>query len=279
MDDSTLARLAPPSAAPPLPVDLSIVIPAFQENHKIAQDIQAAAQFLVGQGLHGEIIVVDDGSRDETARIAEAVAVPEAVTRRVIRYTPNRGKGHAVRTGMRHTSGRYVMFADSGNCVPYDYALSGLKLLRDGACELAHGSRKLPQSIIKRKHYWYRTACSRIFRRVVWSFMGIPHSLSDSQCGFKMYRGDIARSLYDECLSERFMFDVEIILRAIGKGYRIREFPIEWNSDHDSRFRLFRAGFRSLYDLLKIRSMLAREKRSAARNAARPEKQPPSIES
>jgi dolichyl-phosphate beta-glucosyltransferase len=154
------------------------------------------------------------------------------------------------------------MFADSGNCVPYSYALNGLKLLQNGDCELAHGSRKLPRSIIKRKHYWYRTLFSRIFRRLVWSFMGIPHSITDSQCGFKMYRGDVGRELYAKCKSEHFMFDAEIILRALAKGYVIREFPVEWNSDHDSRFRFFSASFQSLYDLMKVKRILSRDNKA-----------------
>jgi len=246
-------------------MDLSIVIPAYRENHKIAEDVRVAAEFFVQEGLQGEILVVDDGSPDDTAKIAEAVEVPESVERKVIRYEPNRGKGYAVRTGMLQSQGEYVMFADSGNCIPYYYALSGLEFLQNGACELAHGSRKLPQSIIKRKHHWYRMLFSRIFRRLVWNYMGIPHSITDSQCGFKMYRGDVGRELYGECKSEHFMFDAEIILRALEKGYRICEFPIEWNSDPDSRFRFFRASFQSLYDLMKVKRMLNREKKLALR--------------
>jgi dolichyl-phosphate beta-glucosyltransferase len=248
-------------------MDLSIVIPAYRENHKIADDVRVAAEFLVREGLQGEILVVDDGSPDETANLAESVAVPEQVERKVIRYEPNRGKGFAIRTGMRQSRGQYVMFADSGNCVPYHYALSGLEFLQNGACELAHGSRKLPQSIIKRKHHWYRMLFSKIFRRLAWSFMGIPHSITDSQCGFKMYRGDVGRELYAECKSEHFMFDAEIILRALAKGYQIREFPVEWNSDPDSRFRFFRASFQSLYDLMKVKIMLNREKKQALKAA------------
>jgi dolichyl-phosphate beta-glucosyltransferase len=255
-------------------MDLSIVIPAYRENHKIAEDVRTAAEFLVQEGLQGEILVVDDGSPDETAKIAESVEVPESVERKVIRYEQNRGKGYAIRTGILQSRGEYVMFADSGNCVPFHYALSGLEYLQNGACELAHASRKLPQSIIKRKHHWYRMLFSKIFRRLVWSFMGIPHSITDSQCGFKMYRGDVAHELYGECKSEHFMFDAEIILRALDKGYRICEFPIEWNSDPDSRFRFFRASFQSLYDLMKVKLMLNREKRQNLQAAQAETNQP-----
>ncbi len=111
-------------------MDLSIVIPAFEEGHKIARDVAVAAQFLQAHNLRGEIFVVDDGSTDNTAEVARNVRVPEAVERRVVRYEPHRGKGYAVRTGITQTTGQYVMFADCGLCIPYGNALEGLEMLK-----------------------------------------------------------------------------------------------------------------------------------------------------
>ena len=237
-------------------MDLSIVIPSYNEGDKIARDIEAAGVFLEENKLVGEIIVVDDGSNDDTAGAAEETQVPEGVGKKVIRLETNRGKGHAVRTGITATSGDYVMFADSGGCVPYSFALKGLGLLRSGACEIAHGSRKLPESCIVYSHYVHRQVSSRLFRWLAVHYAGIPSHLTDSQCGFKMYRGDIGRELYGECQSERFMFDVEIILRAERKGYWIVEFPIEWKSDRDTRFRFFSASMWSMVDLRGLKKIL-----------------------
>jgi len=240
-------------------VDLSIVIPAFEESLKIARDVEAAAAFLKGEGLAGEIIVVDDGSRDDTAATARSAEIPPDVHLNVIRYDTNRGKGYAVRTGMAASKGDYVMFADSGGCVPYENALRGLGMLKSGACDLAHGSRKLHESRIQRPQAWYRRILSRIFRRVIICALKIPAGLTDTQCGFKLYRGDIARVLYGACIIDGFMFDVEVIMRARRAGYSIREFPIEWTSDRDSRLSLMRNAWRVLRELLTIRRTLARK--------------------
>ena len=240
-------------------MDLSIVIPAFEESRKIARDVEAAAAFLKGEGLAGEIIVVDDGSRDDTAAAAKEADIPPDVHLNVIRYASHQGKGCAVRIGMAASKGEYVMFADSGGCVPYENALRGLDMLKSGVCELAHGSRKLHESRIQRPQAWYRRILSRIFRRVIICALKVPAELTDTQCGFKIYRGDVARKLYGACIADGFMFDVEIIMRARRAGYRIGEFPIEWTSDRDSRLSLTRNAGRVLRELLMIRRTLVRE--------------------
>lgn len=240
-----------------LHMDLSIVIPAFNESQKIARDVEAAAAFLKNHNLTGEVMVVDDGSRDTTAAAAEAAIVPPDVPLNVIRYEDNRGKGYAVRTGMAASTGEYAMFADSGSCVPYEAALLGLELLKSGQCELAHGSRKMPESIIRQPQTLSRRLMSRLFRTLMILFMKIPTELTDTQCGFKIYRGNVARELYGACITDGFIFDIEIILGAGRAGYRICEFPIEWTSDLDSRLAPTRNAVRMLRELLTIRRTLS----------------------
>ena len=234
-------------------MDLSIVIPAFEEGRKIARDVEAATQFLQANALQGEIIVVDDGSQDDTAPAAEKVRVPADIARRVIRYEPHRGKGYAVRTGMQQATGQYTMFADCGLCIPYGNALKGLDLLRNHACDIAHGSRRHLQSEILRDQPWHRRLISRTFKATVRTLLRVPRDLTDTQCGFKVYRGDVARELYRECVTDGFMFDIEIILRAAKKGYRIREFPVEWACDRDSRLSVARTPWPLLSELLALR--------------------------
>jgi len=238
-------------------MDFSIVIPAFREASKIGRDVEAAGAFLAKAGITGQIIVVDDGSPDDTAAQAGCARIPPQVHREVIRYEQNRGKGYAIRTGMRQTRGDYVMFADTGLCIAFDYALRGLELLKAGQCELAHGTRKARGSIIRAAQPLHRRVGSRVFRLLM-SLMGVPGRITDTQCGFKMYVGDVARELYAECVTDGFMFDAEIILRASRKGYRIREFPVQWYHDRDSRLRPFRTAFRILLELWRIRAALAK---------------------
>ena len=236
-------------------MELSIVIPAFDERNKIAGDVKSAADFLAASSLTGQTIIVDDGSSDDTAEIARAAEHGE-IPLEVIRYEQNRGKGYAIKTGIAASTGDFVMFADCGCCVPYEDALTGLKLLKTGEVDIAHGSRAAKESVICRPRNTYRKTLSKLFRIFTTLWLNIPPELSDTQCGFKLYRGDIARKLYADCVTEGFMFDIEIILRAGSAGYRIKEFPIRWAWDHDSRLSMIRHGKEILTELAIIRKTL-----------------------
>jgi dolichyl-phosphate beta-glucosyltransferase len=238
-------------------MDLSVVIPAFEESRKVARDAEAAATFLQANKLTGEVIIVDDGSRDGTAEAARAVRMPSAVKLNVIRYDQHHGKGCAVRTGMNASSGKYAMFADCGLCIPYVNALKGLEMLRTGACDIAHGSRRHTASDILRAQPWHRRMLSRTFKSAVRMLLRVPRELTDTQCGFKMYRGDVARELYKQCTTDGFMFDIEIILRAVRRGYRIGEFPVEWTCDPDSRLSVARTPWPVLWELRRIRRAMS----------------------
>ena len=240
-------------------MELSVVIPAFEESKKIGADIEAASVFLEANGLEAEIIVVDDGSRDNTAETARKAVTFCNVPLKVLRYEAHRGKGYAVRTGMKETVGEYVMFADSGCCVPFGNALQGLYILRSRTCDIAHGSRKLLESDIRQGQPWRRRISARLFKWLINKVLTLPPEITDSQCGFKMYRGDVARKLYSECISDGFMFDVEIILRAQKQGYRIKEFPIEWTCDLDSRLSLPHTIWPILSELIAIKRALSKK--------------------
>jgi len=240
-------------------MDLSIVIPAYNEAKKVAQDITSASQFLQTNELTGQIIVVDDGSSDNTTQIAEKTDVSPQVSLEVIRLDQNRGKGSAVRTGINHSEGQYVMFSDSGCCIPYEESLRGLDMIKKGECDIAHASRKMPGTHIHRKQSLYRRLCSKIFHWfLVHDFKSLT-TLTDTQCGFKIYKGDIARALYVNCFTDGFMFDVEIIIRALKAGYRIKEFPVDWTCDRDSRLSPLRTSLHVLTELIKIKRTIAKE--------------------
>lgn len=236
--------------------NLSVVIPAFNESTKIARDICSAAEFLETSNLCGEILVIDDGSSDPTSAVARDARLPSSVSLVVMRNDRHSGKGFALRRGVMASHGDFVAFADSGLTVPFDDALRGLHMLQEGVCEIAHGSRRFPGSVIVKEQDWDRRIASRLFHWTVMRLMHLPNHLTDTQCGFKIYRGDVARSLFSECSTRSFMFDVELIVRAQIHGYRIGEFPVTWTCDRDSRLSFLGSPWHILAELGHIRRTL-----------------------
>jgi dolichyl-phosphate beta-glucosyltransferase len=235
-------------------MDISIVIPVLNEQDKIVTDITNAAAFFQKYSLTGEIIIVSDGSEDNTAEAARSTGYKEV---HVIEYTPTRGKGYAIRKGMQNSQGDYALFIDSGNTIPYENVARGLCMIQNNECDIAHSSRFLPSSHIVKPHILPRRITSFLFRKILLLFMGLPAHFTDTQCGLKIYRGDIARELYSECITDGFMLDIEVILRALRRGYQIKEFPIDWTADPDSRLSMSRTPLNMLKELLRIKRALA----------------------
>jgi dolichyl-phosphate beta-glucosyltransferase len=236
-------------------MDISVVIPAVNEALKISRDLHAAAEFFLVAGLEGEVIVVDDGSSDGTSQTARSTEIPEGVEVRVLRLEQNRGKGFAVRTGVLASRGDIVLFADSGTCVPFGNALPMIEKIRRDELDMAWASRRLKETVIKRNRSWGRRLLSRLFHEAAVLLAGLPRWISDSQCGFKLYRGEVARRLYRACRTLGFMFDLEIILRARNLGLRMAEFPVEWTCDLDTRLRPGTQAPQVLRELLQVRRL------------------------
>ena len=223
---------------------LSVVIPCFNEARKIETDIQAALDYLSARPYSFELILVDDGSADGTAAILE-----NSPGARAICYQPNRGKGHAVRTGMLQATGRYRLFADAGLCVPYSEIEKGLALLEGGA-DVAIGSRKMAESQVVEQQAGYRRIGSSVFGMLVRNWMGLRYS--DTQCGFKLFTAQAAERLFSAARIDGFMFDAETLINARKFGLTVKEFPVEWRADPDSRYKPFSGSFRNLIELVRI---------------------------
>jgi dolichyl-phosphate beta-glucosyltransferase len=223
---------------------LSVVIPCFNEAPKIETDIDAALSYFSGRPYSFELILVDDGSADGTAAILE-----KSIGARAICYQPNRGKGHAVRTGMLHATGRYRLFADAGLCVPYSEIEKGFALLESGA-DVAIGSRKLSESQVVEQQAGYRRIGSSVFGLLVRNWMGLRYS--DTQCGFKLFTAKAADKLFSAARIDGFMFDAEMLINARKFGLTVKEFPVEWRADPDSRYKPFSGSLRNLLELVRI---------------------------
>lgn len=230
---------------------LSLIIPILNEESKIAADIRSAAEFCQGHGITTEIIIADDGSTDAGVNIARETEnqLPEDISLVILENRVHRGKGAAVRSGVLAAQGEIVMFADSGANVAWEFLVAGLDLIRNGTCQIAHGSRKLPASNIS-KQSLLRRFLSNAFQRLSHAILPLPADLTDTQCGFKLYTRDAAETLYRNCVLEGFLFDLEIILSARNAGFVIVEFPIDWAWDKDSRLRYGRSTYLVLKELV-----------------------------
>ena len=237
-------------------MDISIVIPALNEAQKIRFDVEAAANFINETQKGGEVIVVDDGSTDGTADAAWKASVSSSVGLEVIRLEQNSGKGFAVRTGILKARGDVVLFADSGTCIPYTNALKQIERIRAGDLDIAMASRRLKNTRILVDRSRKRRFLSWLFRQAAIAITGLPRRITDSQCGFKLYKRKIAIELFEECQTKGYMFELEILLRALQKGYRIEEFPVEWSCDLDTRLRPRREAVSVLKELFRVRSIL-----------------------
>ncbi len=238
--------------------DLSIVIPAFNEARKIARDVEEAALFFTREGLSGEIIVADDGSTDGTAAAARAAKVPPSVRFEAISLERNMGKGFALKAGVLATKGDVVIYADSGTCVPYRDSLPWIRGIRAGELDIAMASRRLKGTVIRADRPLRRRILGRAFHLAAIVIVGLPRRITDSQCGFKVYAGKVARDLYAGLETPGFLFELEIILKALRLGYRVEEFPMTWTCDLDTRLRPGSQARSLLRELLAVRRAVRR---------------------
>jgi dolichyl-phosphate beta-glucosyltransferase len=219
--------------------------------------LAACAEFFVARGIEVEIIVADDGSGDATPRVfAETVpTLPQVGIHYRYLGLPHRGKGSAVRNGIRGAQGDPVIFLDSDLTIPVDIIERFLRALDDGA-DIAVASRYVPGSIVKRP--WWRSLLGVVFRRCV--HLLVPVDVSDTQCGGKAYTAEAARDLFARSRLDGFTFDAEVLFLARRAGYRVKEIPFTLVQDHVTSIDFLADAPRMLRDLVAIRlgAMLGR---------------------
>jgi dolichyl-phosphate beta-glucosyltransferase len=229
---------------------LSVVIPAFNEERRLPETLGRIQTYLDGRGVGYEVLVVDDGSRDATAAVARAGG--RNVT--LLRHDDNRGKGHAVRAGMLAARGELRLMTDADLSTP----IEELARLEDGLArgfDVAIGSRAVAGARIEVHQPAYREATGRLFNRLVQALL-LP-GLHDTQCGFKLWKGAAADSAFAACRLDGFSFDVEALYVARRRGLRILELPVVWRNDAATRVGLGGGAFAFL-DLARIRLIAAR---------------------
>lgn len=226
--------------------DLSVVIPAFDEAERLGPGLQQAVDYLRRRGIGYEVLVVDDGSRDATVEVAEAFAGDGV---RVLRHDRNRGKGAAIRTGLLASRGERVLLSDADFSTPIEEVEKLEPRLSDAA--LVVGSRALESSDIREHQPVYRELMGKTFNLFI-RLLGV-RGLRDTQCGFKLLRGDAGRELGAELTIEGFAYDVELIWLARRHGYRVAEVGVVWANSADSRVDPLRSSLAMLRDVIRIR--------------------------
>jgi dolichyl-phosphate beta-glucosyltransferase len=231
-------------------LDLSIVIPAFNEGARLPATLRALKAFLDEDGRRVEVIVVDDGSRDDTsAQVRQFEAIDNRI--RLIRLPQNRGKGYAVRTGVVNAAGAMVLFADADGATPFA-ELARLEAELGAGAQVAIASRGVRSRTTHVKARLYRRVLGRLFHAVVRLFA--VRGIVDTQCGFKLFDADTAHDLFSRMRMSGFSFDVEVLLMAMRSGYRVAEVPVNWTHQPGSKVRVIRDGMLMARDVLRIRA-------------------------
>ncbi len=227
---------------------LSIVVPAFDEERRIGPTLEKLLGYGRGRLAEFEIVVVDDGSRDRTREAVEAIARTESALR-FVALPSNRGKGAAVRRGMLEARLPLALFTDADLSTP----IEDVERLFDviDRCPVAIGSRALAESRIEIRQPFYREWMGRGFNQIV-QRAALP-GIHDSQCGFKLFRTEVARDLFGRALLDGFAFDVEVLFLCRKLGIEVAEVPVRWRNDAASKVRPVRDAARMARDLALIR--------------------------
>lgn len=230
---------------------LSLVIPAYNEADRIGDTLVAADRYFMRQDYDAEIIVVDDGSHDDTAGVVRTHQQERRTPVRLKSLPENRGKGYAVKAGMlEQATGRFRFFCDADGSTPIE-ELDRCGALFESQADIVIGSRALPDSIIQQRQAWYRENMGRCYNRIE-RMLGIT-SYSDTQCGFKGFTDTAAEICFTRQTVRRFSFDAELLYIAAKHGLNIQEIPVRWINSPNSKVNPVRDASRMFLDLVAIR--------------------------
>ena len=227
----------------------SIVIPAFNEKARILKTLTSVVACVRAKGWQAEVIVVNDGSTDETAGLVRDFAAT-AHEVRLMENPRNSGKGYSVRSGVLHAQGEIVMFTDADLSAPIEEADRLFDAIEKGA-DIAIGSRWLESSRQTHRQPLYRQFFGRVFNSVTRAIMRLP--FADTQCGFKAFTRDAAQTVFQLQTIERWGFDPEILFIGLKRGFRIQEVGVSWAHDERSRISYLKDGLQMLKELAIVR--------------------------
>jgi glycosyltransferase involved in cell wall biosynthesis len=240
-----------------MPASLSIIIPAYNEAARLEKTLREVLDYLQDNSPGSEVIVVDDGSSDQTADLARQTFQDWGHLRTsVISYKSNLGKGRAVRLGLLAARGEVALFSDADLSTPISEAPKLVEPIASGQYDVTFGSRALDRTLIGVHQSWRREQGGRVFNLVVRLATGMP--FWDTQCGFKAFRMSICRPLIEAATIDRFGFDVELLYLAFRAGLNLKEIPVRWDHNEGSKITLFTDSFKMVNEVGLIRQQARR---------------------
>jgi dolichyl-phosphate beta-glucosyltransferase len=227
----------------------SIIIPAYNESRRIVPTLNKVLTYLAEQGWDAELIVVNDGSRDDTAEVVRRF-VEKNLMMRMVENPGNRGKGYSVRNGMLNARGDVVLFSDADLSSPIQEAGKLFEAIANGA-DVAIGSRWMNAELQTERQPLYRQLFGRLFNVMLRVVLGLKYK--DTQCGFKAFTAAAARAIFPLQTIARWSFDPELIFLAQKQGLKVVEVPVRWAHDEKTTISPLRDGTRMFFEVLKIR--------------------------
>jgi glycosyltransferase involved in cell wall biosynthesis len=230
----------------------SVVIPCFDEAARIDATIREALDYLEKNSPQSELLVVNDGSTDETSTIAREALAQASIEARLLENFPNRGKGAAVRKGLLAAQRSIGLFFDADLSTPLEEVPKVIEPVANDDVDLAFGSRALDRRLIGHHQPWLREQGGRVFNLLVRVTSGLP--FWDTQCGFKAIRLDVCRPVLQRARIDGFAFDVELLILAQRAGLHLREIPVRWNHVEGSKVRFINDSLRMLREVIALRA-------------------------
>jgi dolichyl-phosphate beta-glucosyltransferase len=229
----------------------TIAIPCFNEAARIGQTVRTTLEYLAKESPDAELIVVNDGSTDETSTIVRDALTAAKVQTRLLENFPNRGKGAAVRSGLLAATKPIGIFFDADLSTPLGEIPKVIQPIANGEVDVAFGSRALDRKLIGVHQPWRREQAGRVFNLIVRLATGMP--FWDTQCGFKAFRLDVCRPILEKAHTVGFAFDVELLFMAYRAGLRLREVPVRWNHAEGSKVQVIHDSLAMLREVVALR--------------------------